>query len=65
MTELVNAAGDVNVEVLTLDLRADNAAGTALYESMGFRRYGRLKRFVAVGSRYAKLFYALDLRRGT
>jgi len=63
MTELVAAARAARVEVLTLDLRGDNVAAAALYESLGFRRYGRLERFVAVGDdRWDKLFYALDLR---
>ena len=65
MTELISAAIDCTVEVLTLDLRADNARAIALYESMGFQPYGRLERFVAVGAkRYDKLFYARDLRFG-
>jgi hypothetical protein len=63
MTELIEAAIEQQVEVLTLDLRADNTAAIELYESLGFDRYGRLERFVAVGeARYDKLFYALDLR---
>ena len=63
MTELISAAIDCTVEVLTLDLRADNARAIALYESMGFQAYGRLERFVAVGgNRYDKRFYARDLR---
>jgi ribosomal protein S18 acetylase RimI-like enzyme len=63
MTELIAAARDAGIEVLTLDLRGDNTRAAALYESLGFRRYGRLERFVAVGDRrWDKLFYALDLR---
>lgn len=63
MTALIAAARDSGVEVLTLDLRADNARAAALYESLGFQRYGLLPRFVAVGERrYDKLCYALDLR---
>lgn len=65
VTALVGAARDVGVEVLTLDVRGDNAVAVGLYESLGFVRYGRLERFVAVGeARYDKLFYALDLRVG-
>lgn len=64
MQELTAAAAQVGVEVLTLDLRGDNLPAAALYESFGFRRYGLLERFVAVGeARYDKLCYALDLRR--
>jgi ribosomal protein S18 acetylase RimI-like enzyme len=63
MTELIAAARTAAIEVLTLDLRGDNDRAAALYESLGFQRYGRLPRFVAVGDRrWDKLFYALDLR---
>ena len=63
MTALIAAARAAPVEVLTLDLRGDNDRAAALYESLGFRRYGRLERFVAVGDRrWDKLLYALDLR---
>ena len=63
MTELVAAARAAAIEVLTLDLRGDNERAVALYESLGFERYGRRPRFVAVGDRrWDKLLYALDLR---
>ncbi|MFI5890922.1 GNAT family N-acetyltransferase [Actinoplanes sp. NPDC051513] len=62
MTELIAAARDAGIEVLTLDQRGDNTRAAALYESLGFRQYGRLERFVAVGDqRWDKLFYALRL----
>lgn len=63
MRELIDSAARAGIEVLTLDLRADNDRAVGLYESLGFRGYGRLSRFVAVGdARYDKLCYALDLR---
>ncbi len=63
MTALIAAAVQHSIEVLTLDLRGDNARAVALYESLGFRRYGTLENFVARGPvRYDKLLYALDLR---
>ncbi|QIM15633.1 GNAT family N-acetyltransferase [Leucobacter insecticola] len=66
MQELIQAARDNQVEVVTLDLRGDNLGGIALYESLGFTRYGVLPRFVALGEdRYDKCFYALDLREDT
>lgn len=66
MRELVLSATQSGVEILTLDLRADNTRAAALYESLGFRRYGCLERFVAVGAaRYDTLFYALDLHQPT
>ncbi|QRY47545.1 GNAT family N-acetyltransferase [Mycolicibacterium boenickei] len=64
MKALVQAAADSDVEVLTLDLRGDNQRAARLYESLGFKCYGLLEGFVAVGQRrYDKLFYALDLRQ--
>jgi ribosomal protein S18 acetylase RimI-like enzyme len=63
VVSLIEAADRVGVEVLTLDVRADNASARHLYEALGFVEYGRLARFVAVGdARYDKVFYALDLR---
>ena len=63
MAELVAAAREAGVEVLTLDFRADNQTAAQLYASLGFEQYGRLRGFVAVGDlRYDKVFYALDLR---
>jgi ribosomal protein S18 acetylase RimI-like enzyme len=63
--ELIHAATEAGIEVLTLDFRGDNHPAAALYRSLGFREYGRLPQFVAVGpARYDKIFYALDLRGG-
>lgn len=60
---LIASAKAASVEVLTLDARGDNLAAMHLYRSLGFTEYGRLKDFVAVGSRrYDTVFYALDLR---
>ncbi|MEV0902474.1 GNAT family N-acetyltransferase [Actinoplanes sp. NPDC049802] len=63
LTTLIAAALRHRIEVLTLDLRADNTRAAALCKKMGFHQYGRLDRFVAVGdARYDELLYALDLR---
>jgi GNAT superfamily N-acetyltransferase len=63
MERLVESAHEHGVEVMTLDFRDGNPAAERLYESVGFREYGRLPRFVAFGSRrYDKRFYAMDLR---
>lgn len=63
MEALIRAARHHGTEVVTLDLRGDNAAAIGLYESLGFTRYGRLPDFVAVGERrYDTLLYSLDLR---
>jgi len=60
---LVATARAAGVEQLTLDLRADNSVALALYEALGFRVYGRLTDFVAVGAlRYDKVFCVRDLR---
>ncbi len=60
---LIASARAAGVEMLTLDVRGDNAGALHLYRSLGFTEYGRLKDFVAVGSRrYDTVFCALDLR---
>jgi ribosomal protein S18 acetylase RimI-like enzyme len=60
---LVDQARRDEVEQLTLDLRADNTAAISLYASLGFREYGRLPGFVAVGDRrFDKVLCVLDLR---
>lgn len=63
MYELIKAALEQGVEVITLDVRADNEAAVKIYESMGFVRCGTLPDFIAVGEqRWNKLLYFLDLR---
>lgn len=60
---LVDSARDAGIEVLTLDARGDNAKALQLYRTLGFREYGRLPDFVAVGERrHDKVFYMLDFR---
>ena len=64
MRALIARARELQMEVMTLDLRADNAHAIALYEAVGFERYGLLPDFVAVGPlRFDTHLYALDLRR--
>ena len=60
---LIAAARAASIEQLTLDFRADNDAADALYTSLGFEQYGRLRDFAAFGERrYDSCLYALDLR---
>ncbi|MEV7244521.1 GNAT family N-acetyltransferase [Streptomyces sp. NPDC093248] len=60
---LITDARTAGIEVLTLDVRGDNARALRLYRSLGFTEYGRLPGFVAVGERrYDKVFCMLDLR---
>lgn len=62
---LVDDARRHGVETLTLDVRGNNHAAMALYESEGFEVYGRLPDFVAVGDeRWDRVLYRLDLRTG-
>ncbi len=46
---LVDDARRVGVEQLLCDVRGNNHAAIALYRSLGFREYGRLPDFLAVG----------------
>jgi ribosomal protein S18 acetylase RimI-like enzyme len=60
---LVEDARANRVETLTLDVRGNNHAAMALYESFGFEVSGRLPDFVAVGDeRWDRVHYRLDLR---
>jgi ribosomal protein S18 acetylase RimI-like enzyme len=60
---LVEDARSQRVETLTLDVRGNNQAAMALYESLGFEAYGRLPDFVAVGDeRWDRVLYRRDLR---
>ncbi len=62
---LVEDARAHRVETLTLDVRGNNHAAMALYESFGFEVCGRLPDFVAVGDeRWDRVLYRLDLRDG-
>ena len=62
---LVADARAAGVETLTLDVRGNNHAAMALYESYGFVVSGRLPDFVAVGDeRWDRVLYRLDLRSG-
>jgi ribosomal protein S18 acetylase RimI-like enzyme len=62
---LVEDARAHRVETLTLDVRGNNHAAMALYESFGFEVSGRLPDFVAVGDeRWDRVLYRLDLRTG-
>ena len=64
VTALVEDARAHGVEVLTLDVRGNNHAAMALYESCGFGVRGRLPDFVAVGDeRWDRVLYSQDLRR--
>ena len=63
VTALVEDARAQRVETLTLDVRGNNHAAMALYESLGFEAYGRLPDFVAVGDeRWDRVLYRRDLR---
>jgi ribosomal protein S18 acetylase RimI-like enzyme len=60
---LVADAAAAGIETLTLDVRGNNHAAMALYESFGFVVHGRHPDFVAVGDeRWDQVMYGLDLR---
>lgn len=63
---LVDEARTAGIEVLTLDVRGNNHAAMALYEHFGFKEYGRLPNYIAIGDeRWDNVFYAIDLRDST
>lgn len=50
LNELIEQARTAGICQLTLDFRGDNAAAEALYLSVGFEEYGRLRDFVSPGN---------------
>ncbi len=60
---MIAAAEEADIEILTLDVRGNNHAAIHLYERLGFREYGRIRDFIAIGDeRWDNLYLALDLR---
>jgi ribosomal protein S18 acetylase RimI-like enzyme len=60
---LIADARAAGIETLTLDVRGNNHAAMALYESFGFTVHGRRPDFVAIGDeRWDQVMYGLDLR---
>lgn len=63
MERLIDFAKQVGVEVITLEVRADNERGIRLYEKFGFQDFGRLEHFFKVRGRYyAARYMVLDLQ---
>ncbi|PJJ53481.1 ribosomal protein S18 acetylase RimI-like enzyme [Mumia flava] len=63
VNELTSYARKAGIEYLTLDVRGNNHAAMALYERLGFREYGRIPDFVAIGDqRWDNVYFWLDLR---
>jgi ribosomal protein S18 acetylase RimI-like enzyme len=63
-TALIDSARAAGVEQLLCDVRGNNHAAVALYLSIGFREYGRLPDFLAVGKHRfdrVRLFLPLQL----
>ena len=49
MATVIAHAAEAGIETLVLDVRGNNEAAIALYESLGWERYGVLPDFIAVG----------------
>ena len=51
VSALIGSARDAGIETLTLGVRGNNHGAIALYESLGFREWGRLPNSIEVGRR--------------
>ena len=52
MEALIGFARNRGLEVLQLDVRADNRRAVALYESLGFEKLGLYRRFFKINGEY-------------
>lgn len=52
MEALIRFARGQGLEILQLDVRADNGRAIALYESLGFETLGRYRNFLKVQGEY-------------
>lgn len=57
LTEKLIPANLPGIEILRLQVHADNDRGIHLYKKMGFRQFGRLLRGVKLENRYEDLIY--------
>lgn len=52
MERLIAFAKETGAEVISLEVRSDNARAIALYEKFGFKRFGTYERFFKFGDEY-------------
>lgn len=63
MEALIAYAGEHGIELISLDVRSDNASAIHLYEKYGFRKIGRFPAHIKIGHRYYDFdIMILDLR---
>lgn len=52
LTEIISHARSVNLEILELEVRADNLPAIRLYKKAGFKEYGVYKNYMLVDGKY-------------
>ena len=57
ISRLISFAKDAGIEIISLDVRADNYNAIRLYEKFGFKRYGVFEKYFKIGSQYADAVY--------
>ena len=63
MERLIDFAKDSGIELINLEVRADNAAAIHLYQKYGFRSIGTSPAFFKIGDQYFDfVLMVLDLR---
>lgn len=63
MEKLIGYAKEHGIEILSLEVRSDNARAVALYEGFGFQEIGRFPGFFKIGDEYVEFtLMVLDLR---
>ena len=52
MARMIAFAKDSGAEILSLEVRSDNARAIALYRKFGFERFGTFRSFLKIGGKY-------------
>lgn len=62
ISEMISFARETGFEIISLGVKEDNTAASALYKKMGFVVYGRYKRFFKInGAYYDEILMSLEL----
>lgn len=63
LSEIINYAKSINLEIIELEVRTDNISAISLYKKFEFKEYGLYKKFMKIDNKYYNgTFMLLDLK---